>query len=399
MADNARVLSAMAALTADKWGDKVVDTIHDVMPLWNVMIGANAGSKSGAYGIGIPGAGVLITGVKEAKIRKTDILSATRYSPMSKVLTTADSDGKVLAGEDNNPVKAGWENKGPEKRFKRASFAWTMIGDPAEVSNERIEETASAAKGERNGWAAIGDLLKVERDDVLATHLKRWNALLWGTYAGTVTSTAGAPTDEDAEFWDAPYSWIKAMAATGTYAGVDRNLDTGRHWRGNTISTATNAVFSDLIRYAVMQMPLTNADGSTSKGLASKGFDLRFLCVGNDLMVTALAEAESKKGGLVIPANSPIPEMGGFGFKKKAVQIDNTIIFMDPMCPAGTVLGINPEVWTIAIHPKHNFKQTTPVDYSQTKGGDRSTGWIVDTKMLIACEAPPVAGVVWTNVS
>jgi hypothetical protein len=74
---------------------------------------------------------------------------------------------------------------------------------------------------------------------VLGIHMKRWNELLMGTYAGTIASITGAPTDEDDEKWDAPHSIFQALAATGTYCGVDRDAVGNSYWKGNTIATAT----------------------------------------------------------------------------------------------------------------------------------------------------------------
>ena len=392
MADKSTVREAFNALVAENWSSKVVDTLFNKMPMMKVLFGKN-GTKKGAYGIGIPDSGALVSGMSGAKIRKEEILSALIYQPIIKHLTTDESDGKVMGMEDNMPVKAGWENKGPEKRFKRPSFRWFDIADPAKVSNERIRHTRRSSKGERNGWEAIGSLLRVERDDVAANHVKRLNDLLWGVYTGTRCPTNGRPSDEDAEKYDAPFSFAESCKADNSYGGVDRSLASNAFFRGNYITAATAANFRDMIRAANYSMVLP--DGTV--GLQAKTEVPPVFFVGGALMNVALQEADAKQG-LIIRAGQPIPEFGEFGFMRDSVRIDNTYIIYDPTCPAKHVFGMSPDTWTMAIHPDANFKQSAPTDQSDNEGGDDATTWTLRTKLLIANEAP-MFNVYWTNVA
>jgi hypothetical protein len=392
MADKSTVKVAMDALIAENWSSTVVDTLFNAMPAMQIFFGRN-GMKKGHTGIGIPDSGTLTTGMKAAQIAKRDILSAMVYQPVIHHLLPSEADGKVLDVADNMPTRSAWETNGPEKRVKRPSVKWCEISDPCKIANERIRHTTRTAKGERNGWEAIGSLMQLERNDVLGIHTKRWNDLLWGAYSGTVAPTTGYPSDEDAEKWDSIHSFNYHLASTGTYCGIDRSLAVNKFWRGNTISAATAPIFRDMIRYA--NYTLTLPTGET--GLRSKGYGLDVILVGADLMPYALAEAESR-GGQVVLNNTPIPSFGQFGFQNDIVRIDNTWIVYDPTCPAATAVGLNPKTWTVAIHPDANFKQSTPTDQSNNEGGDDATTWTIRTKLMMVCEAP-LLNVIWTAVA
>jgi cell wall assembly regulator SMI1 len=392
MADSAKVRSGMDTLIAENWSSTVMDTLFNVMPKMQLFFGRNQNAKRGPIGLGIPDAGLVLTGVKTAKTRMREILSARIYQPIIHHLLPSEGDGKVMGLTDNMPKRSGWENASPAKRFKRPAVKFCELSDPCKVPNEDIRNTKKAAAGERNGWEAIGDLLRVENSDVLGQHTKRWNQLLNGTYTGTVASTSGAPSDEDADKWDAIHSIQHALSNTGIYCGVDRDVVGNEWWKGNTVSAATPAVFRDLIRYANYSVPLY--DGTL--GIKAKGGMLDALVVGNDLFPIALAEAEAKQG-LIIQAGQPVPEMGQFGFKQDIVKIDNTFIIPDPEVPAGHVQGLNMATWTAAIHPDANFKQSTPTDQSDIEGGDDARTWTIRTKLLLVCEVPN-QNTYWTNV-
>lgn len=390
MANSALVREDLDTLIAENWDNTVIDLNYDMMPFMGLMFG-KFGTKSDFRGIGIPNSGMLLSGVASAQMRKKQILSSLIYQPLIKT-GTAPRDGKAMGMTDNMPSRTAWEQNSPTKRFTRPAAKWVEIADAAEVPNEHIRHTQRAAAGERNGWEALGDLLRVERNDTAAEHLKRWNELFWGVYDGTDgndqgISTSGSPSDESDEKWDAPHSIKNALSASNTYCGVDRSLAANAYFRGNTISAATSPVFRDMIRYA-----------NYTLGLSKKGQGLDVILVGGDLFPIALSEADAKGGGQVVTAGTPIKEFGQFGFKRDTVRIDNTWIVYDPTCPAGDAVGLNLKTWTLAIHPDANFKQSTPYDNSQQKGGDDSTSWTLRTKLLCVCEAPSL-NVYWDNVA
>jgi hypothetical protein len=399
MADKASVRTGINALIAENWSQDCIDTTMIQMPLMGAFIGKFGDKSAGPIGLGIPNSRSLFSGSKHAKIRRKEILSGRIYQPLIHHLLPNESDGRVVGVAGHMGSVENWEDNGPAKRFKRPSVKWCELTDPCEVSNQDIENTRAAAAGERNGWEAIRNLIHVERNDRLAKHLERWNQLLWGTYAGGAVagasrpSTTGAPTDEDADKWDAIYSIANALGTTNTYCGIDRSVSGNEFWKGNTISAATSANFRELIRYANYGMTLP--DGKT--GLASKGGGIDLLVVGGALFQTALAEADAKSGTRILPGEK-IPAFGNFGFAQDTVRIDNTWVIFDPTCPASVVAGLNLNTWTLAIQPSKNFSQTETVDNSIYKGGDDSTSWHIRTEIMLICEAPSW-NVYWTAVS
>jgi hypothetical protein len=392
MADSSKIRTGIDTLIAENWSNVVKDTLFNVMPSMQLFFARNANAKNSPDGLGIPDAGIVLAGTKTAKTRMKEILSARRYQPFIHHSLPTETDGKVMTNADNMPTRSNWEQNSPVKRFKRPSVAWCEISDPMKVPNKDIRNTKKAAANERNGWEAIGDLFRVENSDVLGVHTRRWNQLLWGTYAGTKCSTTGAPTDADADDWDAIYSIKSALRNDNTYCGVDRTVSGNEFWKGNYITTSTPAVFRDLIRYANYTMTLP--DGSL--GLFSKGATIDAMLVGPALFAQALAEAEAKQG-VRIPAGDSVQEFGKFGFTKDVVKIDNTFIIPDPECPANHVAGLNLKTWTAAIHPDANFKQSTPTDQSDIEGGDDAHTWTLRTQLLLVCEVPSL-NVYWTGV-
>lgn len=389
MADSSRVRTALDTLIAENWSSTVIDTLFDTMPALAIFLAKNGDGKRGPIGLGVPDAGIVLAGSKFAKSRKREILSSLSYQPMIHHLLPTEADGKTLTLTDNMPTRSAWESNSPAVRFKRPSFKWCEVSDPCKVPNEHIRHTRRTASGERNGWEAIGDLMRVESSDVLGIHLRRWNQLLWGTYAGAV-ATNGAPSDEDAEKWDGIHSFANALGSTNTYAGIDRTVAGNEFWIGGggsgVVSAATPAVFRDLIRYA-----------NYTLGFAKKGIGIEVMLTGGTLFQVALNEAEAK-GGMVVRAGEPIQEFASYGFKRDSVKIDNTWIIYDPEAPSGDVLGLNPSTWTVAIHPDANFRQSTPTDQSDNEGGDDARTWTIRTKLMVCCEVPWM-NILWTNVS
>jgi hypothetical protein len=390
MADTALVRTGLDTLIAENWSSTVIDNLADITPLLAAMITRNGQNKKSVEGLGIPDSGMVLTGVKGAKVRKKEILSSFVYQPMIHHLLPAEGDGKVMGVYDSLPTRSDWENSGPERRFKRPAVKWCEIADPCKVPAEIVRHTKRTAAGERNGWEAIGDLFKVENSDVLTRHLTRWSQMLWGSYTGTANgaSTSGAPSNEDDDKWDAIYSVKNAVGSTtNTYCGVDRSVSGNSYWHGNLVSTTTAPVFRDMIRYANYGTP----------GLAKKNKGLDAIFVGATLFQYALAEADAK-GGQIIRAGEAIPDFGQFGWKRDLVKIDNTYVVFDPGCPAGDAFGVSFKTWTLAIHPDANFKQSTPKylpDYNE--GADDAFAWEIRTKIMLVCEDPS-GNVFWDDV-
>jgi hypothetical protein len=397
MADSTANKTGLNALTAENWSNVVQDSLFDAMPSMQMHFSRLGTKKGGSVGLGIPDASHLLTGVSKTKTKRKEVF-ARSYQPLIHNALPSESDGKVMQYRDSMPVRSNWQAASPAIRFQRPTVKWCEITDPMEVPNSDLRDTKRAAAGERNGWEAIGDLMKVERNDVLGVHCRRWNQILWGTYTGTKASTTGYPTDETADQWDAIHSYAAVAAESGLYCGVDRDIATGYHMRGHTISAATAPVFRDMIRWAQREMTIYNADGTTSKGLFSKGANLPVILTSGSLFNVALAEAESIKGAQVIPAGTKIANLAEFGFSGEVVRIDNTYIVADPACPDNDAVGVNFDWWTTAIHPDGNFYQSPPFNQNQIKGGDDSHAWFLRTRILEVCENPQLGIVYWNNL-
>lgn len=337
---------------------------------------ARDGQKTGPDDLGRPKVngkfkGVFVSGVETAKARQETILSSLQYQPIIQTTLPAVGDGKTMTMADNMPVRTNWESTLTSSYFTRPSVRWTKRADPYKVSNEEIRHTKEHAKNEVDGTTGIVSLFQAETVSVLGVHEKWWNSALWGTsFAGV-----SAPTNQDAQFWDAPFSMKNALSTSNTYCSVDRSQASNSYWRGaDTSGYSGIADFETLINY-------TNYD----LGLADKGMGIDLIICDKQNFKRAKTEAKSK--GVVISTGG-VPQFGEFGFLREIVKIDNTWIVYDPECPTGEVAAINLDTWTFAIHPEANFRISKPFDQSQIEGGDDAMAGYVVTKIMLVCEVP-----------
>lgn len=375
MADSSEVRSGMQALLQDHLGNTVRQTLFNRMPLLYMLLGKD-GDKKGVEGLGRPmvdgerNTGILISGVAAAKARKMAIMGATTYMPIVQTALPAEGDGKVISSfADNEPSRSAWENNLPSTYFKRPRFKWFTRADPYKFSVMEARFTTRAAKNEQEAWKAISSLGEAEMKSVEGVHVNYINNRIWGA-AGT-----GSPSDEDADFWDNLHSIQSALKADNTYAGVDRSLAANSYWRGNYVTTSTQADFEALINYCNYDLALAN-----------KGLGIDCIIVGNALFKKAKAEARVKSGTVIL--NGGIPDFGKFGFQRELVKIDNTWIVNDPTCPSGHGAFLNLGTWTFAIHPDANFTVSAPSDQRKVEGGDRAWTGTVESTIMLACEWP-----------
>jgi hypothetical protein len=379
MADSAKIRSGLAGLMQDHLSDKAVSLLVNTMPLIYFLINRDGnkatnlkGTGNGApgfYGLGRFATGSLFSGVPVSKTRREQILNSDKYMPIVNTILPPASDGKVATMTDTMPTRANATTNTTSSRFVRPFFKWVERIDPILVWKKEIRRTKKAAANEKAASVAVGDLFKSEAEQVMTTHLQWWNEQFWGT-----NGAAGAPSNVDADVWDANYSLRNANKADNVYGGVDRSIAGNAWWRGNYDNVARPPVFEDLIN-----------DACFVKGIAKKGQGAELaLCSVLDFPVF-WAEVKAKGGQIYYDG---LPDMGEVGFKRPVFRFNNTFCTFDPECPQGDLAVLNLSTWTVAVSPDANFTVDDAFDLSKTDGGKDAIKSQIRTEMIVANEAP-----------
>lgn len=392
MANGAKYRSGLATLMQDHLSDKVVNTLVNIMPLVYIMLARDGnkqgnitgGNTTGMYGLGRFASGKIISGVPFSKPRREEILNSDTYEPIVQTLLPPASDGKVMGLRDTMPRRTNWTTVSPGQYFNRPYFKWVERADPLSVPKKELRRTKRKAKNEASASLAVGDLMKVETESVLSTHLQWWNQHMWGT-----DQTAnGYPSNQDADTWDDIFSIRNALRSDNEYGGVDRMIAANAYWRGGggsgIVSAHMNPVLEDLINYANYQV-----------GLFKKGVGVNLMLCGPSLFPVFAAEAKAKGGEVMLRG---LPEMQEVGYEKPVIRFNNTYVLADPECPdklypgsiysQNAVAALNVDTWTFAISPDANFTVDDPFDQSRIPGNDDAITSNIRTEMIQACEAP-----------
>lgn len=385
MANSASIRSGISALMQDHLSTRIVDNTTDIMPVLAVLMGKDGNKAPGqSFGLGRPRSGQVFTGVPMAKPNREEILATDKYMPAVVTGVPDASDGKVMNPFDTVPVVADWENNSPASNVTRPFFKWVDVADPILVPKYEIEKTMKGGQSPK-AREAVGELFKFQSEQVLKTHLTRWNDYLWAS------ASTGVPANVDSAKWSRPYSFAAALKGDNVYAGVDRGIAANSFWAGNYVSTTTAANVIDLIDYA----------NYTGPGIAKKGRGVTLLVVGLTLWPIFKAQARAHQA---LVQNS-FPELGNIGFKREVVRYGETYIICDPRCPSvargdstNFVLGLDLETWTVAFSPNKNFSVAPIFDLSQTEGGKDAIKSTLRTEAIIACEAPS-RNIIWIDVA
>lgn len=360
--------------------------------LWNIMPGlylltSLTGQKPGDVGLGAPNtsSNVLISSTKTDSVKKEKMFAEVAYRPTIQYGTAALADGKTMGQYSSVPVRSDGATNNPAAYFIQPEARFHERADPYEVPNDQIETIVANASG---GWpaqatTAIGNIMDAEVKTVEAQHLKYWNQLFWGTTGN------GYPSNQSAVKWDALHSLAYSIGPDtqsssnpyrrNNYLGLDRSLSANSFWRGKGTDAYGNVVFRDFIR---------TLNYSSTYNFAAVGAGVDVILVDGTGFQKALNECDGKFG---VVMHNGIPNMGEVGFKRDVVCFDNTTyVVWDPECPAGHMVALNSETWTVAIHGSKNFKISTPKDQTEIKGGDDVTCGHIRTKMLWCCEEPAV---------
>ena len=375
MGDSSQLLTNINIFLQKRASKQVKSTLVNIMPTLQFIFAMNQMNKKTADGIGIPGTPILVSSFATARAQQVQMFAAREYKPLVHHLMPTAADAKVMDDYDAKPVVLNGDTAGRVlTRFRQPRFKFVRLSMPFKVWHSEIETASEGTGGDQaQAAAAVGSLFEVERKDRLAALIQRMNNMAFGLDGG-----GGRPTDEDAVNWDRFHSFAAALSEDNTYGGIDRTVAANAWWKGHTISTATQAVFSDIIDYCNYDL-----------GMTDKGLGIQLIAVGKTLFKIAKAEAKSENVQVTNDATKEYPE---FGFRKEVVRINSgnriVYIYYEPAMPAGHLLALDPATWTFAIHPKYNFKVDGPFDQHKNEGGDEADTGTIEVKPLLVCEVP-----------
>lgn len=385
MADGTYRRDGLQALMQDHLSDRLVDTTVNAMPLMMFMFGKDGTKKPGAFGMGRPKSGAVITGVPMSNPKRQAILGSNRYEPIINTENAEETDGKAMGQRDTLPERVNGTVNHTTSSLVRAFSHWTEYADPIEVWNKDVQRT----RGQNGGSgpkanAAVGELFTFETQKVLSTHITRLNSKLW--------TAATAPTNVNSDPWDNIYSISAALDTDNVYMGIDRASSANSFWRSNRITAHQGANLPALVHDALYGTP----------ALADVGHGLDLLICGPTLF--PLFKEQARKDGAQIIIDGKLPGIGEFGFTREVVRFGNTWVLMDPACPStgrgadkNVVVGLDLSTWTIAFSPNANFTVSEPFNLAKIPGGKDATVASLRTELMVVCECPRL-NVYWEDV-
>lgn len=270
-----------------------------------------------------------------------------------------------------------------------AQFRWCInIDTPVQVWNAYLDMAMNAS----DGGIAAGTMLSRANKVALQEHIDQVNS----------RCLYGAPSNQDAEFWDDISGAISAMNPTGRYGMVNRaDLPSGSPWLPPTL-TAGPLDCTRLVDYY-----------NTTLGFNQFGDGLTLILVGNANYLALKNQALARdKGGYMLgdSGKDKLPGMAKIGITREIVCVNGAYIMSEPFldtCFANAYqtttalytalpnycLGLNMKTWKFITHPKHSLTATDMIDlkgYSR-QSVDMSQSFI-RTWATLQCLRPDLNG-------
>lgn len=380
MADSSDIKTGLGNFIQDKFGERVRDNLSDQMPLLELFAAFQSRrDPKSLFKVGIPGSGMLLTGQDVTSAQRYDMMTGRVYRPPIISKRPEESDGKAMGQRDTMPTRSDATNKTTLGYVSRPFFKMYERRDPMFVWKKDI-----AAVGKRGGSPdaikeGITDLWALEVASVETVHAEYLNKCLWGLNATT------APSNVDDEVWDMPYSLKEALDYDNSYAGVDRSVAGNEWWMGGYYDDTSYSILGTSLKKIIQHMNYVTVQ-TYVKGAMHGGKGIQIAVTNPTIFQDWIAESESIGGQVFY--NGQLPMFPKIGFKKPVIVYMNTICICDFACPDETVVGLNPDTWTIGHNPAKNFTTAEPYDEGRPAGGDDAFSSNVTTECFWACEVP-----------
>ncbi len=290
------------------------------------------------------------------------------YKPVMQLSKV--NGGKWMGGRDTMPALTSTNTQ--DKVFGASEFRWSRYVQPILISETALQRAKNHGANQEVAGAAV---LNIVNNSIDIAMNDMWDVLSQAFWTGS-------PTSQDSDPWDNPAGLNLALTSgTGIYGRIDRTNSANAVWNSNVVTTATNAVFEDIIDQAIL-------DPTHGLGIYGEGVDL----VLTTPSIFKAFKAEARAKGPVtaeIVNGHDLPLIGKLGFENQLIRYDDTYITYDPFCPANSVYCLNLRHFTFIPSVDKDFKVAPLIylpDYSQ--GALDAYASNIDSQFIFACENP-----------
>jgi hypothetical protein len=334
--------------------------------------------------IGRPGMAPILSGASLSKAKKQEL---SGFSVFVDVHTQTSDDTKEMGARDTRPTVTTSQ----DQNFGKAEFRRSRIITPIKLSHSAIRVAMGDGSGTaRNADTALKNLTRTATDEALGVHSSAIATRSW--FGGVIN-----PTDSvDYTFNQNEYPWkrylgvLACMNTDNVYARVNRsNISSTAAWRGKRVTTSFAPDIFEIIDEMNIGQSCADSgvgDGGITLGLCTKTQFRKY-------------KRQARKEGQKYWAEG-VPEMAQLGFKREVIQVDNTYVTYDPLCPAGYFAGFNMGTWTYAADSTDNFNVTdfeSMCDNGQSGGEEADQAFVITEASLI--NSAPYANCLMTNIN
>ena len=422
----------------------IVSTIINRCVILAALAVMNASKANDLYQIGVPNAGVLVSGGEISPVKQKQILEYDNYEPLEFAVN--QQDVKRMALRDTNPKISNGTGgtvtltigsgtitsasvssssdftgvpptirvddigggQGAILRATNTSGSIDSITVVAAGSGYSTNSTATVVTGISAGqkfqrpyfrwthWKSPGLVYHHDEDRYRAmagSNEELFNAGINDLYSSEsmklITNQTvllneefiyGLPTDDTQSIWDYQYGFLYA---------IDDGSGSNARYAGCDRSLVANAYWrgkKDTTAHVFTLVDLWQ-DMHITKGLTqnSKGIDACF--------VSPVLFAKFQKESLAYQLNVNTDPMmqklrATFGYEGMVLKYQNTYFFMEPKLGPKVVVGINTESWIVAFKSGKKFNITGPFDQAEVEGGKDANLIFSELQFMIICEAP-----------
>ncbi len=266
-----------------------------------------------------------------------------------------------------------------------AMFRWTAnIDTPVQVWNTYLQTAQNASDGGISAGVLLADANKVAMQE----HIDNLNS----------RCIYGAPSNQDAYYWDDIAGVISACTPTNTYGNVNRAaLPAASPWIPQYAATAPLDV-TRLVDYC-----------NTTLGMNQFGDGITLILAGNANYLALKNQALSRdKGGYMIEnaGKAGLPGLAKIGITREIVCCNGAYIMSEPFLDTcyGTqyqsttplytaqpnyVIALNMRTWKFFTHPSYSMTATDMVDLSKyTAAANNWSQAFIKTWACLQCVRP-----------
>lgn len=351
------------------------------VPLLFFMALRSGQTSKSATTIGRPGMQPILSG---AKLSKAEQAQLAGFSTMVDIHTGTTDNTKEMGAADTRPTVAIASSQ--DTNYGKAEFRRSRLVTPIKIKHMALRLAMDA--GDPN--SAVKNLVRNATNEALGVHTNALALRMWMGGVVNPTDSVDYTFNQNEMPWKRHLGILSAMNTDNVYGRVNRaNISSTAAWRGKRVTTSFAPDIFEIIDEMNIGQKCADAgigDGGISLGLCTAVQFRKY-------------KRQARKEGHKYWAEG-VPEMAELGFRREVIQIDNTYVTYDPLCPTGYFAGFNLGTWTFAASKEDNFRVTefeSMCDNGQSGGEEADQAFVITESSLI-CKAP-YANCLMTNIA